>query len=407
MDCPFSSFAIDGPLFEAPGHRRPFLRIWIPSALQGPRFWAVDHRGRRVKRDIYRTCLTRVIIENSGDAPTFVSSLPGKSMPWVPSASPFEARQEVFPPSRRENKPLGGSPWPNSKPQQKENHEPAQDRLSLFQPLPSSSVPLGEPESVKDNSTLVQPPSSPRPSNLELPEDSAKQIPSFLPPNTGTGFRWEGPSTIPSPRNTDANTTQPPITAVFAPRPLPSFDSISRPSSAPSATINPPPQPLSWNSPTASVEEASSSRTPLAPKPALPLPSQFPAPHVPSKGTKQGKPKTKELKAVSPNDPTPRAHSPLRERPVIFGDDANAFRQSAALVGNSHLSRTTVFTQDRDRAAETVARLAMLQPEGLMQEYLHFTLPDLLKPVMRQFEREKPILAASKLICQSPPHWRR
>ena len=400
MDCPFSSFAIDGPLFEAPGHRRPFLRIWIPSALQGPRFWAVDHRGRRVKRDIYRSCLTRVIIENSGDAPTFVASLSGKSMPWVPSASPLEARQEASPPSRPENKPICGSPWPNSKPQKEENHEPAQDRLFMFQgPLPPSSVPQGKPKNVKDDSTPVQPPPSPQPSSLELPEDSTKQTPSFLPPNTGAAFRWEGPPTIPSPRNTDASITRPPITAVFAPRPLPSFDSISRPSPTPSATINPPPQPLSWNSPAPSVEGVSNLRTPTAPKPALPLPSQFPAPFVPPKGTKQSKPKTKELKAVSPNDPTPRAHSPLRERPVIFGDDANAFRQSAALVENPSSSKTTVFAQDRDRAAETVARLAMLQSEGLIQEYLHFTLPDLLKPVMQQFEREKPILAASKSNC--------
>ena len=125
---------------------------------------------------------------------------------------------------------------------------------------------------------------------------------------------------------------------------------------------------------------------------------------MPPKSRKPIQPKPKELKAVSPRDPTPRDSSPLRERPVIFGDDANAFRQSAALASNPPQTKTPISTHDRDTAAETVARLAMLQPAGLIQEYLQFTLPDLLKPVMQRHEQEKPILAASKStsLSQAP-----
>lgn len=111
----------------------------------------------------------------------------------------------------------------------------------------------------------------------------------------------------------------------------------------------------------------------------------------------QPQPKHKELKAISQHDPRPRASSPLRERPVIFGDHGNAFRQSAA-HGNPPAPKPAISRHDQDTAAETVARLSILQPAGLMQEYLQFIVPDLLKPIMQHHEREKPILAASKLI---------
>jgi hypothetical protein len=117
---------------------------------------------------------------------------------------------------------------------------------------------------------------------------------------------------------------------------------------------------------------------------------------VPPKARKTIQPQPKVLKAVSPRDPTPRASSPLRERPVIFGDNANAFRQSVAFATNPPPTRTAISAHERDTAADTVARLAMLQPAGLMQEYLQFTLPDLLKPIMQHHKREKPLLAASK-----------
>ena len=392
-----ASFGADRSISGGPGRRQPYWSTHIPSALQAPRFLGITKYGRVVRRDLFRSSLTRLIIEKPGDAPVFVPSLPGESMPWTPPAEDLEESSQAFPVSKPEGKPLGGSPWPGSERELQENREPPQDRLPIFQEsLPPPSFPQPGPDDFKDDSAPLQPPPSPRSPNLEFSEDVARPPPSFYPPNTGMGFYSESSFTDSSSRNTDANTTRPPITAVVAPNPIPPSDSVSRPSSIPFDSLNTPQQPPSWKIPAPSVEAASGSRAPNLPETSPARPVQFPVPHVQPKNRKLRQPKTKELKAVSPNDPTPRDHSPLRERPVIFGDDANAFRQSAALTTNPPSRRLTLLAQDRDRAAETVARLGMLQRRGLLQAYVEFTLPDLLKPVMQQHEREKPILAASR-----------
>jgi hypothetical protein len=392
----------NGPLFETPGNRRPHLRTEIPSALSGPRFFAKDNKKRLVMRSIFRESLTSLIVEKPGDAPLFVARLPDNSVPTTFSPTlPDEVRE--FSPSGPENKLLGRLPWPNSEQQRQENQQPAHNGPTILQEaLPPQAVLQRGPKSINDEAVPPIPPPSPRPAELELSEDFARPLPSLLFPNTDSGFCFETPFTASStghvrpPQNTEANATQPPTTAIFAPRSLPFSESISTSSSILSSLNNTPQPSLSWNNPAPSVEDTLNHPPRTRPESPSLLPSQYPAPFVPPKIRKAIQPKVKELKAVSPRDPTPRDSSPLRERPVIFGDNANAFRQSAAFAINPPPRKTAISAHDRDAAAESVARLAILQPAGLMQEYLQFTLPDLLKPIMRQHEEEKPILAASK-----------
>jgi hypothetical protein len=393
----------DGSLFEAPGQRRPHMRTKIPSALSGSQFFRKDDKKRFVMRSVFRESLTSLMIENPGDTPLFVPRLPNKFVPtpFSPTASD-EVRE--LPSSGPENKPLGGPAWPDSEHQQQENQQPAHNgQTTLQEALPSQAVPQREPATVNDEAMPPKSPSSPRPTELELSEDFARPVPSLLSPNTGSDFRFESPFTASSashvrpPRNTEANATHPPTTAVFAPRSLPFSESISTSSSVLPALKDTSQPSFSWNNPAPSVEGISNHPPRTQPESPSLLPSQYPAPFVPPKIRKPIQAKVKELKAVSPRDPTPRDSSPLRERPVIFGDNANAFRQSAAFAIKPPPSRT-ISANDRNAAAESVARLAILQRAGLMQEYLQFTLPDLLKPIMRQYEEEKPILAASKPV---------
>jgi hypothetical protein len=316
-------------------------------------------------------------------------------MPTTFTPNPPEKTNEVFPLPETDKKSAYRSPSPPSQQSQQENRNAAPDQPPTSQEAnPALREGLGP----------SKPPPSPRPTQLEVPEGLAKAVTSFQPPKTGSGFRFENPFTAPStshvlsPRDTETNTAQPPTTAAFAPKPLPSFDSISKPPPIPSSSTHTPLQPLSLNAPAPSVTDTSNFRVPNAPGSPSLLPPQYPAPPVPPKAKKSihPQPKHKELKAISQHDPTPRASSPLRERPVIFGDHGNAFRQSAAL-GNAPAPKPVVSRYDQDTAAETVARLSILQPAGLMQEYLQFVVPDLLKPIMQHYEREKPILAASKL----------
>jgi hypothetical protein len=308
-------------------------------------------------------------------------------MPTTFMSNPPEKTNEAFPLPEGDKKSTDRSASPPLQQSQQENR----NATSNQPPTSQEAIP-------------PKPPSSPRPTQLEAPEDLAKAVASFQPPKLGSGFRFESPFTtsstnhVLSPQDTESNTAQPPTTAVFTPKPLPSFNSISKPSPIPSSSTYTPPQPLGLNTPAPSVGETSNSRVPNVPGSPSLLPSQYPAPLVPPKARKsiQPQPKHKGLKAISQHDPTPRASSPLRERPVIFGDHGNAFRQSAAL-GNAPAPKPAVSWHDQDTATEIVARLSISQPAGLMQEYLQFVVPDLLKPIMQNHEREKPILAASKL----------
>ena len=316
-----------------------------------------------------------------------------------------EKTNEAFPLPEGDKRSADRPPSPPSQQSQQENRNAAPNQP----PTPQEAIPAprGGLGDVNEEPVSSKPPPSPRPTQLEAPEDLTKAVTSFQPPKTGSGFRFESPFTtsstshVLSPQDTETNTARPPTTAVFAPKPLPSFDSISKPPPIPSSSTYTPLQPHGLNTPAPSVGETSNSRVPDAPGSPSLLPSQYPAPPVPPKAKKsiQPQPKHKELKAISQHDPTPRASSPLRERPVIFGDHGNAFRQSAAL-GNAPAPKSAVSRHDQDTAAETVARLSILQPAGLMQEYLQFVVPDLLKPIMQNHEREKPILAASKLTFQ-------
>jgi hypothetical protein len=402
MHSGFVSFRVHGPLFEAPEHRRRFLRFKMPSALSKGQNSTPDTARMAVECCVFRQSLTNLVTENRGDTPLFGPRFPHAPMPTLFTSNPPEKTNEAFPLSEADKKSLDRSPSPPLQKSQQENRDAAPNRSPTSQE--AISAPRGALGNVNEEPIPSKPPPSPRPTQLEVPEDLTKAVPSFQPPKTGSGFRFENPFTtsstshVLSPQDTETNSAQPPNTAVSAPKPLPSFDSISRPPPTTSSSTYTPVQPLSLNTPAPSVEETSNSRVPNVPgSPAL-LPSQYPAPPVPPKARKliQPQPKHKELKAVSQHDPTPRASSPLRERPVIFGDHGNAFRQSAAL-GNPPAPKPAVSRLDQDTAAETVSRLSILQPTGLMQEYLQFVVPDLLKPIMQHHEREKPILAASKL----------
>jgi hypothetical protein len=350
----------------------------------------------------FQTVSNKSRIENPSDTPLFVSRFPHTPMPTTFTSNPPEKTNEAFPLPEADKRSLDRSPSPPSQQSQQENRDAAPNRPNISQEaIPAPRGRLGD---VNEEPIPSKPPPSPQPTQLEVPEDLAKAVPSFPSPKTGSGFRFESPFTTSStshvlpPRDTETNTTQPPTTAAFAPKPLPSFDSISRPPPIPSSSTYTLLQPLSLNTPAPSVAETSNSRVPNVPGSPTLLPSQYPAPPVPPKARKsiQPQPKHKELKAISQHDPTPRASSPLRERPVIFGDHGNAFRQSAAL-GNPPAPKPAISRHDQDTAAETIARLSILQPAGLMQEYLQFIVPDLLKPIIQHHEREKPILAASKL----------
>jgi hypothetical protein len=311
---------------------------------------------------------------------------------------------EASTPPRSDNKGLDGSRLPDPKQPRQEHQEAPCDRPSvLHEALPSQRVPQRELEAVSDDEAIpLKPLPSPRPAQLELSEDLAKPTSLFLPSNAGPVFGPEraftasGNDNVISPNTT--NTTQSPATAVFAPRPLPSSDSNSQPSSILPAWANTAQPSFSWTASAPSGEGVANKSPSTRPRSPPLLPSQYPTPPVPPRHRKAVQPKVKELKAVSAQDPTPRDSSPLRERPVIFGDDANAFRQSAASAINPPPRTAELSENGRDMAAETVARLAILQPAGLMQEYLQFTLPDILKPILQQHEREKPLLAASTLM---------
>jgi hypothetical protein len=343
---------------------------------------------------IFRDFLTILIIETSGDATFFPRPL-SRSLPTTPP----KAVTEVSSPPISDNKGLEGSPFRDSTQSWQNHQEAPRDRQPVLHEAPSPRVSQPELEVVNDGSIPPKPPPSPQPAKLELSEDFAKPTPPSLPPNTGSYFGSERAFTtsnndyVISPRNI-TNDTRPPGTAVFAPRQPLSSDSNSK-----SPSIQPA---FSWTVPTPPGEGVVNQPPSTRPKSPSVLPSQYPAPPGPPKQKKVIQPKVKELKAVSAQDPTPRDSSPLRERPVIFGDNANAFRQSAAFAVNPPTRRTELSGSDRDMAAETVTRLAILQPAGLMREYLQFTLPDILKPILQQHEQEKPILAASKLISPSP-----
>jgi hypothetical protein len=340
-------------------------------------------------------------IENVGNAPPFAPGFSHTSMPTTFTSVSPEKTTEAFPLPEADKKSADRSPSPRSQQSQQENRNATPTQPSITrEPIPATRVGLGD---VNDEQIPSKPSSSPRPIQLQVPEDLAKAAPPFQPPKPSSGFRFESPFTtsstshVVSPPDAETNTAQPPTTAVSTSKPLPSFDSLSKPPPMPSSSAYTSVQPPSLNTPAPSVVETSNPRAPNVPGSPSLLPSQYPTPPAPPKARKsiQPKPIHKELKAVSQHDPTPRASSPLRERPVIFGDHGNAFRQSAAF-GNAPAPKPAIPQYDRDTAAETVARLSILQPAGLMQEYLQFVVPDLLKPVMRHYEREKPILVASK-----------
>jgi hypothetical protein len=314
---------------------------------------------------------------------------------------------EAISPSRSDNKGLEGSRLLDSTQPRHEHLEVPRDRQSILdETLPSQRVSQRELEVVNDEAVPPKPPPSPRPAKLELSEEFSRPTAPLLPPNTGSGFGSErafaasSNDDVISPRNT-TDASQPPATAVFAPRPYLSSESNSKSSSILSASTNTAQPSFSWTAPAPLVEGVANQPPYTRPKSPSLLPSQYPAPPIPPKHRKAIQPKVKELKAVSAQNPTPRDSSPLRERPVIFADTANAFRQSAAFAINPPTRNTELSGNDRDMTAETVARLAILQPAGLMHEYLQFTLPDILKPVLQQHEREKPIRAARKLIFTS------
>jgi hypothetical protein len=357
--------------------------------------WQRSLKKSLTEHCIFRDFLTILIIENSGDATFFPRPLSRS----LPTTSPKDVT-EVSSPSISDNKGLEGSPLRGSTlPWQNHQEAPRDRQPVLHEALPSPRVSQPELEVVNDGSIPPKPPPSPQPAKLELSEDFARSTPPSLLPNTGSDFGSERAFTasnndgVISPRNI-TNDTQPPGIAVFAPRQPLSSDSNSK-----SPSIQPA---FSWTVPTPPGEGVVNQSPSTGPKSPSLLPSHYPAPPAPPKQRKVIQPKVKELKAVSAQDPTPRDSSPLRERPVIFGDNANAFRQSAAFAVNPPTCRTELSGSDRDMAAETVARLAILQPAGLMREYLQFTLPDILKPILQQHEQEKPILAASKLISPSP-----
>lgn len=52
-------------------------------------------------------------------------------------------------------------------------------------------------------------------------------------------------------------------------------------------------------------------------------------------------------------------------------------------------SETVITPKDRERGIETVARLGTLQPDGLLQQFVEFRLPEILKNVFFTWEKEK------------------
>ena len=100
--------------------------------------------------------------------------------------------------------------------------------------------------------------------------------------------------------------------------------------------------------------------------------------------------------------PYPRSgpdHKPLNSSPLV---------QQLPITGDSSKPSTPPLPQsakpvptsaNHQEAVNAVAWLAMLQPDGMMQHYVEYALPTILKDVMTGFESEKEDVAASKSRC--------
>lgn len=274
--------------------------------------------------------------------------------------------------------------------------------------LPPTAIPLRDPR---------------LPQELKQP----KLIQASLEPSPGQDLLFKQPET---PNEQSASTSsqsipsQTPSSGLFLPRSIPQFESpIAAPVAAPvekgSASSDPrpnftfsqaptfmPPQPQNQNQTLqCSAVEPRESFTPqhsdfrpnLVPSPQsnTSIPSTT-APSSISTLTQSKTPSTIQppKPIFHPDEPgsvSPRSMSPLTSFPDQPHQPIRSHQTNlpTAAQDDQPVSEHVITPQDREKAVETVSRLGLLQNDGLLQQYVDFSLPDMLKELFFLWEREK------------------
>lgn len=329
------------------------------------------------QQTLLRYSLTNAFLGKNDDAPLFSSAFP-------PSMSS---------PSSTTSFPQVGVPSGPASPGQVDRPQPQP-------PVSQRSASQNNPESA------LGPSFTPR---LGAPssENGAERLSSFAPlsqfqpPNTGSGraSAQPSPSFTFQPQTIDSGATTPTLTQSFQPGQPPPSPSTLRPVQ-PSPISGPRTPVFNWKLPTPSTSTEKTKTTAITstsgPSTSFsPLPPRFPT--LPPRNLPPPSEQLPKIQKSFPSNHTkPRTSSPLSTPPITFGDDANPFRQSAALAEEPPSPKSTLSASDRDAASETLCQLAFLQPGGLISNYLEYMLPGLLKPMMQQHEQEKPVFGASK-----------
>lgn len=262
------------------------------------------------------------------------------------------------------------------------------DTKPLHDPFPmplTDKTNFSATKSDSDALPLDKPPSSPRPSFRALPPTNhSEQARPISPEHSQSNAR-------PTVGTTTSNSSRPPKASPESPQ---------TPNSArelfPTLVNNLLP------SSTTSSEELRNSHTPkdrasFSAIQASPLISKAQtakqtSPHVsnsvpPITTTKSAIPPTFMPNAspsfTSPANTKPKHKSPLGSQPPIFAVD------SSAKPPPSQRS-----SADLDKATHCLASIGLLEPHGILQQYIEHTATALIEDALRQFDREEPLRAA-------------